>query len=191
MITQNYLKECIFYCPSSGIFTWLERPRDHFKTSKGHNIQLAKYSKKEAGSDRFSDVSQTKYICISIDQRTYKSHRLAWLYFHGRMPAGDIDHIDGNGSNNAISNLRDVTASENSHNRPLAKSNKTGIMGVKRKDGAWYSFISHQRNEIYLGRHKSLFDACCARKSAELKYGFHENHGRKGQNDNQMQHHRL
>ena len=44
-------------------------------------------------------------------------HRLVWETFNGEIPEGMvIDHIDGNRSNNALSNLRLVTQSENMSN---------------------------------------------------------------------------
>lgn len=49
----------------------------------------------------------------------------------GKWPESTIDHIDGNRINNIFSNLRDVSASENNHNRKKAFSNnKAGILGV-------------------------------------------------------------
>lgn len=71
------------------------------------------------------------YVVIGIDGRVYMAHRLAWLYVHGTWPTGDVDHIDGNKANNALSNLRDVSRRVNTQNQRKPRSNsKTGLMGV-------------------------------------------------------------
>jgi len=57
------------------------------------------------------------YLRIHVDGVTYLAHRLAFLMHYGRAPIGEIDHIDGDPSNNAISNLREATRLENSRNR--------------------------------------------------------------------------
>jgi len=69
------------------------------------------------------------YIAIRIDAGAYLAHRLAWLYVYGEWPTGEIDHINHNRSDNRISNLRDVTGSENSRNR---QRETTGVTYHKR-----------------------------------------------------------
>lgn len=44
-------------------------------------------------------------------------HRVAWLLHHGRWPKHNIDHINGDRSDNRIANLRDVTDFANTRNR--------------------------------------------------------------------------
>ena len=60
------------------------------------------------GSDR------NGYKRVGIDHHVYSIHRLIYETFIGSIPKGMyIDHIDGNRSNNALSNLRLVTQSNN------------------------------------------------------------------------------
>ncbi|MDD0156969.1 HNH endonuclease signature motif containing protein, partial [Shigella flexneri] len=56
------------------------------------------------------------YNAINIDGVRYFAHRLAWLYVYGEWPKQEIDHIDRNRRNNAISNLRDVSRVVNALN---------------------------------------------------------------------------
>ena len=61
----------------------------------------------------------------------YLAHRLAVFYTTGRWPEMDVDHINGNRSDNRIANLRTVTRSENMQNQRAARSNsRTGLLGV-------------------------------------------------------------
>lgn len=64
-----------------------------------------------------------KYIRVYVwDYETNKNiskrlHRLVWETFNGEIPENmQIDHIDGNPANNALDNLKCVTAKENSNN---------------------------------------------------------------------------
>lgn len=119
------------------------------------------------------------YLLITIDGKRYRAHRLAWLYVHGCMPK-EIDHINGNRSDNRIINLRNVTRSENSKNHCVPSNNKSGVMGVYWNKAAskWQAYIKLNGKPRYLGVFADKFDAICSRKSAEYKLGFHENHGR-------------
>lgn len=111
MITQEYLKECVHYDPDTGVFTWLNRPRNHFRTEKGCSMFNDRCSGKRA--DRVK--KESGYMRINIDGKPYYAHRLAMLYITGSAPEC-IDHINGNRSDNWISNLRKATIHENQRN---------------------------------------------------------------------------
>jgi hypothetical protein len=71
------------------------------------------------------------YTRLRLNGVEYLAHRIAWLYVYGEHPSNLIDHIDGNKKNNAISNLRVVTARENIQNQKRAmQHNKCGLLGV-------------------------------------------------------------
>lgn len=85
--------------------------------------------------------------------RLYSAHRLAWLYFHGINPSGVIDHIDGDPSNNAINNLRDVKQSTNTKNNKISKNNTSGYPGVylNKRTGKWAVQIWNNKKVICVG----------------------------------------
>ena len=115
-------------------------------------------------------------------QKPFKRSRLVWLWHHGAFPSGEIDHINGDVGDDRIENLRDAGRAENMKNLTLYKKNKTGLHGVWwREDCQKYQVrIGVGGKMICLGHFDNLFDAACARKSAENRYGFHDNHGRSG-----------
>lgn len=116
------------------------------------------------------------YRAVMVDGKKYYAHRIIWQMHFGTIPADKcIDHIDGNGSNNRLENLRVVTLSENQRNRKRGKLNKTGVDGVFRHKGGFSVYCASQ----YIIHTGDFFEACCARKSAERKFGYHQNHGRK------------
>ena len=75
-------------------------------------------------------VGSGGYQIITIFNKRFLAHRLAWLLFYKEMPKGHIDHIDGNGLNNKIENLRLATQSENMQNKKTPSNNKSGYKGV-------------------------------------------------------------
>ena len=100
------------------------------------------------------------------------------MHSNGDWPC-EIDHIDGNGLNNKISNLRNVSRVENSKNQRKSTRNKSGVVGVcwDRTYNKWKASIRVNGVLHHVGQFKSLFDAVCASKQSELKYDFHRNHG--------------
>lgn len=85
----------------------------------------------------------------------------------------EVDHIDGNRSNNKWSNLRNGTRSDNLRNIALKRNNTSGHHGVH---------FSKQRQQwtvtIGVGSFDSKEEAIAARKRAEEMLGYHPNHGR-------------
>ena len=77
-------------------------------------------------------LSYQGYLQTNIKGVQHKVHRLAWFLHYGVWPVEQIDHINGDKSDNRIINLR-CGNSVNQHNRkmPLGRSNKTGAHCVK------------------------------------------------------------
>lgn len=109
-----------------------------------------------------------------------QEHRLIWELLNGTIPKGlQIDHIDHDGLNNSIGNLRLVTAKENSRNKPMLTSNKSGITGVhwSKEAEKWNAQIKISGKSRSLGYFESIFDAAACRISAKNKENFHQLHG--------------
>lgn len=71
------------------------------------------------------------YKRVRYEGKWLNHHTLIWEHFNGQLPEGlFVDHIDGNTLNNAPSNLRAVTRSENNRNRKAFSNNASGIKGV-------------------------------------------------------------
>jgi hypothetical protein len=161
MITQERLKDLLSYDPISGYFTWI--------VTRGC---------RKAGSIA-GGLGSNEYHYIRIDRITYLTHRLVWLYVYGEWPKDEIDHINHDRGDNRISNLRHINRYENQKNRPMQENNTSGVVGVcwDKDREKWRSNIKVNRKNIYIGRYDEMADAVEARKDAEKKYKFHENHG--------------
>ena len=111
------------------------------------------------------------YVCFRVNGKMYKAHRLAWAFVHGEFPDGDIDHINGNPSDNRICNLRLASHSLNLQNQRRAKSNNsTGLLGVCPNGSGWRAEIRVNGKKVNLGTHKTPELAHVAYVEAKRKY---------------------
>jgi hypothetical protein len=134
-LTAARLKELLNYDPETGVFTWASSP---------HRNDLVG---KQAGG-----VTERGYVKIRVDGTTHRAHRLAWLYVHGQWPQDRIDHINGDSTDNRISNLREAKQHENGQNRKASKSSAAGLLGVsKAAYGKWVAVICLHRKRYHLG----------------------------------------
>lgn len=154
-MNQKTLKNKLFYNPETGIFTW--------KNTKANRIKSG-------------DVAGHKclghYVKINIAGKLYYAHRLAFLYMLGRLPAKEVDHINGNKHDNSWKNLRECTRTENFFNKAKTKANKSGYKGVS-FDKSRKKFISNatiKGKTFYLGRYD------CPIKAHEAYLKFCEKH---------------
>lgn len=119
------------------------------------------------------------HLKTTIRGKSYLVHRVIWLFHYGNWPDGPLDHIDGDPANNRIINLRIASQLENARNLGIPIHNKWGIMGVcwVQAQKKWIAQIKANGEQIHLGNFDSIFEAACHRKSAEITYGYHPNHG--------------
>lgn len=126
------------------------------------------------------------YIQVFVDGQLYAAHRLIWVYLHGSLsPSLEIDHIDHDKLNNRPGNLRLVNPSVNQQNRTLSRASNTGHCGVYKRVG-YSAHIGYFGKQIRLGNFRTLKEAVAARKAAEIKYGYHPNHGLKSENEEKI-----
>lgn len=112
------------------------------------------------------------YRKLRFRGRQHFEHRLVWLWVHGEWPAAQVDHINGNRSDNRIANLRLATARENSRNAGMSRNNTSGYKGVfwERGCGKWRASITVNRKTIHLGVFVSAPEAHAAYCAAAKKY---------------------
>lgn len=99
-------------------------------------------------------------------------HRLVWLYVHGHMPQ-QIDHINGDRSDNRLCNLREATQSLNNANSARRSNNTSGSKGVcwNSKRNCWQAHIKPPgQKRVYLGRFDKFEDAAAAYERAATVY---------------------
>lgn len=154
----EYLKSLLKYDPKSGYFFW--------KINKSSRARIGRKTGNKNGNG---------YIILKVDCYRFQAHQIAWLLVKGKWPKKDIDHIDGNRSNNSISNLREATKQQNAWNMKRKNGenikNTSGTKGVyfNKARKKWEVSIGVGR-KIYIGLFSELSDAVLARKKSEKKY---------------------
>ena len=161
MLTQERLKELFHYDPDTGVF-----------------VRKVQTCNRVRQNGKAGSLHSSGYLTIRIGSKNYYAHRLAWFYTYGEWP-NQVDHINHNRADNRLCNLRSVTDAENRKNQTLRIDNKSGICGVAwdKHYKKWKAHIRANGKAKTLGYFDNLFDAVCIRKSAEVKLGFHKNHG--------------
>lgn len=171
-LTAEQLRAVLLYDPDTGLFRWKEGI-DHWRAglpagTKGHT--------RKNGTDYVfiglgttsRGIQKRPYIVLGVKKRVYRAHRLAWLYVYGEWPKGEIDHINGDSTDNRIVNLRDVTTAQNSLNRGLRRNNTSGIKGVSwsKKSQKWLVHIAVNKQLLHVGLFDTIEDARAARIEA-------------------------
>lgn len=148
------------YCPKTGHLIW--RVKRH-----GRGCVVGR----PAGTN-----SVKGYRVVTVCGKKLYAHRVIWHMHYGAIPDGlCIDHIDGNGLNNLLNNLRVVTLSENQRNSRTPISNTTGYVCIHRNKHFYAVCVANR----HIGIYRDIREAVKARDDAFKEYGFHENHGRK------------
>jgi hypothetical protein len=156
----------------TGEFKWLPLPECWFATLRSYSIYHSRNCGKIAGN-----VKPTGYRLIFFRGKSYKAHRLAWLYMTGNQPQGEIDHIDGNRDNNTWGNLREVTKSQNCFNRSNRVNSKSKYKGVYRHSGGKYqATITVEGKRTHLGTFETEIEAAVKYNEAALIH--HGEHAR-------------
>lgn len=154
------------YDPETGIFTWLVSSAICIKPGD------------PAGSKHSKG-----YWHIRVRGRLTYAHHLAWNTLHPDdpvMPGEEIDHINHIRDDNRGVNLEKKRHLGNGRNKSKAVTNTSGVTGVywHKKTSNWRAMIRVNDVLKHLGCFDSFEMAVIARREAEKRYGFHENHGK-------------
>src|SRR5262249_35566976 len=120
-------------------------------TETGHFFWRVAKARRLRIGDRAGSNSSNGYRCIVIDGKSHRAHRLAWLYVHGRVPNGQLDHKTRKPSSCRIADLREATNRQNHANSRTRRDNRSGLKGVQQRGYRWIANIQHKGKRTCLG----------------------------------------
>lgn len=156
-IDTNSIKEVINYNHETGVLTWKVSGAGRFKRA---GMEVGSRTKKG-------------YLAVCLNGVMYQAHRIAYAIYTGEDIDGvQIDHINGNKSDNRIENLRKCSNSQNQMNRSSKKKDESKEKNVHwcNSKSRWVVKIRVAGKSIYIGSYSDVDDAACAARNARDKY---------------------
>ena len=151
-MTADELRERLSYDPDTGVFVWLKSAAPY------RNGKVA------------GGASPKGYRSLRIDGKYVLAHRVAWLFVHGEWPDREIDHINGDGTDNRIANLRLATRGQNMMNTGNRRNSTTGFKAVGViPSGKYRARIRTNGKRIHLGVFPTAEDAAEAYRRAAIE----------------------
>lgn len=168
------LRLLLRYEPETGKLFWRRRTRAWFRSDG----DAARWNTRFADAEGFTAKSGGRYYTGTFLGRDVLAHRAAWAIVHGEWPEV-IDHLDGDKTNNRISNLRSVSLLENNRNLPKKRDNTSGHTGVR-----WCRFAEKWVMQIRCGNRDRVSRTFETKAEAIEEYarwkadlGYTERHG--------------
>lgn len=140
MLTADRLHEVLDYDPDAGTFRW-----------------RSKVAKRVHVGDLAGCVTHRGYLQIRVDGALYRAHRLAWLFVHGDWPLNQIDHVNGDRSDNRLDNLREATGRQNDQNRLTHRNGR--LAGAVRGTKRWQARAKVNGKQRHLGMFDTEMEA--------------------------------
>jgi len=152
-LTAEQLRSLLHYDPDTGQFRWKEGIAHWRAGLPAGTIAWTGTNRRPYTVLGIGTTSERRYAEVGIRKNLYKAHRLAWLYIYGEWPDREVDHINGDGTDNRIVNLRLATPTENGCNRRRRKDNTSGIKGVSwsKRNQMWLAHISYRGKQYHVG----------------------------------------
>ena len=168
--SQEYLRECFDYDPSTGALTWRIRPQSHFKLAGAWKAWNKRTAGKRADYLHISRKTGQRTIRCTLDYRVVFAHRVIWKLMTGE-DAAEIDHRDIDSTNNRFKNLRSATRQQNTHNiRTRSRYGKGVYLRVHKHCVSYGAAITVNQKMIHLGSYRTPAEANEAYRLAALKY---------------------
>jgi len=185
-LTVEDVRRFLHYDPKTGRFWWKIRAYDTFYGDVTMRFNRGKaWNQRFAGTRAFTSLSLGYFVGSILGCKVY-AHRVAWIHYYGEMPSQGllIDHINGDRTDNRISNLRLVTRQQNIYNKPSrgGASQHKGVLWNKyaRK---WQTVIRHEGKTRHLGLFNSEEEAAARYiQEAEIVQGEYAYHNSAGKN---------
>ena len=143
---QQLIKERCNYDTETGFVTWKEPEKYRVQHRQG-----------QAGWEQ--KIGKKTYRTLVIKCRTIMAHRIAWFLYHNEWPVKEIDHIDGDGLNNRITNLRHVSKRQNALNKDVHRTGRLFGCCFNKQAQKWQAAIRINGKKVMLGTFETELEA--------------------------------
>ncbi len=171
--TAEQLRELLHYDPATGQFKrrWGSGGNGRHPDRTGEivgTVAKAASKRRACAVIALGSISPRRLANGGFRKRAYKAHQLAWLYTYGEWPDREIDHINGDGTDNRIANLRLATTAQNGYNKGIRIDNKSGIKGVtwSERSQKWLVHVGQGGKIHHVGLFSTIEEARAAREAA-------------------------
>lgn len=175
-IAISDLREIVRLDYDAGLLYWLPRGERFFADgARRADWRAAVWNARFAGREAVGSVSIYGYKAGTILGFAVKAHCVVFAISSGYWPEAQIDHANGNRSDNRPSNLREASNLENARNQKVFVTNTSGHRGVtwNKAEGKWKARIGGGPQRRHLGTFDSITDAVSARLKAEAELGYY------------------
>ena len=137
----EYLRSRLSVDLERGVVTWIDATKAH-----------ARLNGSEAGSLRRPSHGSKRYAYVKVDGRPLKRSHIVFLFGAGQWPAEQIDHINGDSTDDRFSNLREASATQNAWNHKK-RAKQSGLpMGVRAlASGKFHARIACNKQKFIFG----------------------------------------
>lgn len=158
--TLQFLRARLTVDITTGRAYWIRPPANH-RRLRGT----------EAGSMR-PNHSGKLYCYIKVDRVAIKRSHIVFLFAAGRWPSNQIDHRNGDSTDDRIANLREATPMQNAWNHKRRSKKERTPMGVRRLPSGRYQAriavnhtkhtfgpfdTEHEASAVYQQKRKEFF----------------------------------
>lgn len=133
----NELRSLLIYDGETGVLTWSENAHPGKKGWRAGKL--------------YASSNGRQYRRVIINGRQFMEHQVAFALARGEWSSSVVDHINGIGTDNRLSNLREATTSENNRNSRIRSDNSTGFKGVSRQGRRFRAYIKSGDRQRNLG----------------------------------------
>lgn len=147
-LLHETLLERLEYLPETGVFIW----------------KIGQLKGMPAGC---LSVSRGKeYIRIRVQGELILAHVLAWFYVHRQWPKSELDHLNGDGTDNRITNLELSNRLKNNSNTGKRSDAKEHASVMNVKSGRFAAIAKFNKCSYWLGTYNTLEEALLIKEAA-------------------------
>jgi len=132
----------------------------YWKADVAHNVKAG---------DRVAKNSNAPRLRVCYDGKFHTVHRIIFAMNHGYYPKV-VDHINGDGRDDRIENLRAADMRTNAQNRKRNTQNLSGTKNVGFKNNRWRVTVRKNDGTRFDKRFKNFDIACTIAELARFKY---------------------